>query len=343
MRAILARPPTKPSPLRRAAFAHMVGAAERHLAIEVAGRMFPTDKALSDFLTRSPTAPADSTAFDGSAPAENIGLQFLRSLPDSAAAQLMSRAAAKFTVDGAAGVTLPTRASGPMQAPWVAEAAAIPVAGDGLNGIQFPAPKKLGVIFVVNRALLKRPMAEAAVNLLLSEAGARSLDSAIFSDQNASEAGLAGLLYQATDASDGIASDDPGRVLAQLASTVSSGGSGEVIYVSDPATAAALRVLVPHQRDNVFPSGAIEEGTIVAVDPMSFVFGVDGLDIEARSEGVIHMEDESPAADLGEGGVASPLRGAFQTNAVAFRMTIDLTYVARRTGAVAFVSGMGAW
>ena len=121
------------------------------------------------------------------------------------------------------------------------------------------------------------------------------------------------------------------------------GGSGSVVYVMAPrqAASAALR-LVTNATLPIWPSAALDAGTVIAVDPLAFVsgFGAEPT-IDASPDAVVVMDDGSPA-HVGTPGspnaVAAPTRSAFQTAVVVLRVLLDAAWAMRAPGLVAHVT-----
>lgn len=305
-------------------------------------RMFPDDAtahALLGVVEREAVTIDSSGAWESGTIAASLA--FIKSLSgESATARIVARAAGSFPVDQAGNVLLPRRQAGVIHAPMVAEGDAIPVVSADLDSVKLPAPGKIGILAAFTRETMRKSFARSVVDLKLREAAAVSLDTAFFSAEETLAPGLAGALFEATDASSGI-SPEPRKTLATLARVVSTGGSGEVVFVTGTGRAAEIGVLIPELRGDVFGSPAVSDDKLIAVDPRSFAFGIGAADIFATREAVMHSD--TAAGQIAEDGTpAAPVRSFFQTDSVGVRAILDMTWAARRTGSVAFVNGL-AW
>ena len=177
-------------------------------------------------------------------PASTIGMEFLRGLP-SAAAALIGRGVSFPQVPGI--VRLPRQVAGPISAPWVQEGAPIRVASDGVDTILLPEPKKLGVILALTRELYKKPAARAVTDALLRESAAKSIDAAYFSADAASDAGHAGLLWDATDLGVGTNLVED----LELAARSVASGLAPVLFISSPGRREQAVISLPDIAPNV--------------------------------------------------------------------------------------------
>jgi hypothetical protein len=82
---------------------------------------------------------------------------------------------------------------------------------------------------------------------------------------------------------------------------------------------------------------------VIAVDAAAFASSLGAIDFQTSSEATLHMEDTSPA-QIGTVGtpnvIAAPTRSLFQTASIGMRSLLDVDWTLRRSGAVAFISGV---
>jgi hypothetical protein len=94
-------------------------------------------------------------------------------------------------------------------------------------------------------------------------------------------------------------------------------------------------------------SRSVAAGTVIALDAADFatVTG-DSPRFAVSNEATIHEEDTNPAA-IGSAGtptvVAAPTRSLFQTDTIAIRLSLYLTWAMRRSGMVQTITGITAW
>lgn len=309
-------------------------AVARHAAALVSGAspgdicrsLWPDDK-ITPAVLKADTLPSDTSGW-ASDPASTIGMEFLRGLP-SAAAALIGRGVSFPQVPGI--MRLPRQVAGPISAPWVQEGAPIRVASDGVDTILLPEPKKLGVILALTRELYKKPAARAVTDALLRESAVKSIDAAYFSADAASDAGHAGLLWDATDLGVGTNLVED----LELAARSVASGLAPVLFVLSPGRREQAVIRLPDIAPNVIASSAIADDTLVAVDPSAFAHSVGAPDISASREAAIHMSTVPLELVSGVPATADPIRSALQTDTIVLRLLLDISYAARRTGAVA--------
>jgi len=92
----------------------------------------------------------------------------------------------------------------------------------------------------------------------------------------------------------------------------------------------------------IIQSGTVPAGTVIVIDAADFVSVTgDGPRFEISDQAVLHMEDSSPT-DISTSGtaVAFPAKSMFQTDSLALRLVLPLTWAIRRTGTVAWLTGV---
>jgi hypothetical protein len=81
---------------------------------------------------------------------------------------------------------------------------------------------------------------------------------------------------------------------------------------------------------------------VIAIDTADFVTGTgDTPMFEASDQATIHMSDTPLEIVSGTGPTtADPVRSMFQTNSVALKMMMDVTWNMRRTGMVQWIENV---
>jgi hypothetical protein len=94
----------------------------------------------------------------------------------------------------------------------------------------------------------------------------------------------------------------------------------------------------------LYQSTTVPSGTVLLLDAADFFSATgDTPTFNASDTATLHMEDTTPLALSATGApntVAAPIRSLYQTDSLAIRMTMDMNWAMRRTGVVAFVSGV---
>lgn len=336
----------KPSPLESALVAMAASAAakasERDAALQKA---ISNDRQVQAIINKANASPGSTgTSGFGAEVSPDIVGDYLSTLaPLSAAAQIIGMGL-QINMGTAASMTLPAREGGPSTTVgWFGELEPIAVRQYQLNNDCVLTPKKFGLIVVITRELAKR--GENVVRLLIREDTAASLDAAYFSTDAADTETHAGLLGGLSPLSGYPGGDREAAEtdLAALSDAVSAGGSGQLSFVVSPKRANRIKIRFPdiHRELNFLASLAVADDRIIALDPASLVhgFGSD-FDIEASKTAAIHMSD-TPLEIVSDTGptTADPVRGVFQTDAIAFRLIADIAFNTRRSNAVSYLTG----
>jgi hypothetical protein len=134
-----------------------------------------------------------------------------------------------------------------------------------------------------------------------------------------------------TIASEAMA-EDISRLIA-LTSTVA--GGNEIVLVMSPRQAASMQVRTDIE---TFASSALADGTVAAIATNALVSVGDSTpEFRASYEASFHMEDTSPLPL----GTASPARSPFQTDCLALRLRLSLSWAPRDPRGVAFCQNVG--
>lgn len=270
---------------------------------------------------------------------------FLRDVePISGAARLIGLAIPA-TIAGAQTATYPVRVSGRKVPAWVGENNAIPIIGGELGSVEIGPLRKMAHAVAWTHEAAKRTDAEEVFNLMLREDVAAGLDHAFFSAAEGTTTIAEGLLFD-VDAT--LPSGEAGEIgikadLGALAENVSTGGSGQVLFVMNQAKLARLRVEAPSVAAalDIAPSAQVPADRVIAIDPQSILVSVDETpDIYMSAHAAAHMEDTTPNADIGSAGTVMSM---WQTASRACRVIHELDFVKRRAGAVAFSDGVQWW
>lgn len=302
-----------------------------------AARRWPRDETPGAVLraATSPGGTADHAGLVQSAVAD-----FLGHLGQSAASRLMAECLS-LPLGRNSTLTVPYDAStAPSAPPWVAENAPIAVHGGPTGAVVLGPLHKLAAICVASRELAKRPAGERIFGHMLRERAAQAFDLALFATTAADTDRPAGLLYDLAPLDAGPLGSSAEALAALAGALGDAGGSGRVVIVAHPSTAALIGLGHPQLAWPVLASRALTIGHIVAIDPVGLVFGTGAeIDIEATTAGAIHMSDTAAEIVAGGGATADPVTELFQVDAVALRLLLDLTFAAR-PGAVQHVQGV---
>lgn len=275
--------------------------------------------------------------------AQSAVADFLLSLgPLSAGSQLM--AYSNSIPLGHRGITALGILPGAVTGGFVGEGEPIPVKGWSVSGGVIE-PKKLAFISAISREVAKGSNAEALIREVMQQSAALTLDAALFNASAASAAAPAGLLNGATDLTGSnpanvFSGDEAGitDALAALAAAVAPVAFGDIVFVAGAQTAARLQIMLGYKMPfPILSTTGLASGAVAAIAPRALAFAVEPTpEITTSSTAVIHMSDTP--LPISDGGVADPVRGVWQTAALAIRFSALMSWAKRVPGAVAFIS-----
>jgi hypothetical protein len=304
------------------------------------GGSMPSTRSTEDFLrrrgwegdriammvARAATAPALTTQAGWAQELAGVALAFLTTLkPMSAGAEFLAQCL-RLDLSGIASLTLPALNAG--QAGWVAEGAPIRVLRMITSAQATLTPRKLAAICELSREMMEGSNAEAILTQALIDTGAPALDAALFSNVAGDAMRPAGLLVGATSvtpSANTVPSEAMGDDLGALAAAISPyAGNGSIALVLAPAQ--AMRVaLASHVAFPVLMSGALANGSAIMVATNAVACTIQPTRLDAAKSVTLHEEDTTPGAV----GSASPGRSLFQTDSVALRMIMPVSWAVR--------------
>ena len=238
-------------------------------------------------------------------------------------------------------VVLPTDCGG-----FVIEGDPIPVKVLTLAAGATLAPTPLAVIVVFSDVLAETSNFERVITQMLSEAVRLKLDAEMFSTTAGSASRPAGLLNGVTPLTATAAgSECMEKDIAQLVAALNTAGGGaSPVFICSPAQAATLKLRASVKFDYpILASGALANGTIVAVEAGSFVSAFDPVpQLDVSNTTALHLEDTSPAPlATGTGPtVATPIRSLYQTVCSALKLIMPCSWGMRATSHVQVINSV---
>jgi Phage capsid family len=288
------------------------------------------------------TSPPAST---GSASTlSQIVPSFLASLiPMSAGAALLQQGIV-LQWDHAAGISLPNITG--IVADWVSELAPIPVKAATTGPGPRLDPYKLAVITTLTGEMVRGSNAEEIVTNTLALSAAPALDAALFSNA-AGTPGLKppGLLNgitpltasTATPKSDAMVDD-----LSTLGAAVSAyAGNGNVAFIAAAKQAIAIGLQAENLAYPVLMTNALPAATVIAVATPALASVIEPLlRIDSSQDVAIHEETAAAPIVTPAGTMATPVRSMFQTDSVALRLRLPISWTLRAPGAIAYMTAV---
>lgn len=281
--------------------------------------------------------------------------------------QPLSARGQRFDLGRNGSLKVPVRANAPRAAgSWVGEGAPKPVKRIGLSSIQL-TPHKLAVIstFTEEMAMYSTPAIEGLLRQAMSDDTRESLDGYLIDNVAASATRPAGLLNGVTPITATAAGTAIEKIVADLNALIApmeaAGGGGNVVLLMNPAQSRHLGMAQTTTGDFAFgsateaaakigaggiiPSTTVPAGTVIAVDADWFTTATgDAPRFAVSNEATLHEEDTTPLP-LGATGtpnvVAAPMRSLFQTDSIAIRLSLYVTWSMVRPGMVQTIAGVG--
>ena len=121
---------------------------------------------------------------------------------------------------------------------------------------------------------------------------------------------------------------------------VVAGDLSNIVFICDPITALKISISLPLFKPVVLASSALPLGEIICFAINALAIGAgDGIKFSTSKETAMHYEDEAPQQIALGGVVAAPVRSLFQTDTIAIRMVLDMSWGMRvQTGAISWTS-----
>jgi hypothetical protein len=271
--------------------------------------------------------------------AQNAVRDFINSITSmSAAAEVISRGL-QVDLGNWAELRIPGRVLNATNAgTWVAEGQPIPVRMMTFIGGAVLRTRKLVVIATFTSEIAKSSLIEDVVKQTMSEAAAIALDAALLGGQPDDGAFPQGVLHGVT-----AQTPTPGGGMNALAGDIKklfvelnkNFAGREAILIAASDLLPSLKILPGPQFDyTVIGSSALPDGTIIALEPSSFVCGIDPVPEFAISQNAaLHMEDTTPGSPT-----SVPAKSMFQTDSLALRMVLRIAFGMRANGHAQYIA-----
>jgi HK97 family phage major capsid protein len=325
----------------------------------------------TNIILRAAVNPAMTTVATWAAElVQTSNVDFLdRLIPNFIYPQLKAMGTGYTFPNGTGVMKIPVRAATPALAgAWVGEGSAKPVKRASFSTITL-SPTKLAVIstFSEEMAMYGLPSIEGIIRQAMADDTGIALDTYLI-DNVAASAGVrpAGLLNGVTPITASAATPATAAMVADLKALVGGitaaggGGRGPIAVIMNPAQALGLSFAQtstgdflfadPAQAANKFGvrfivSATVPAGRVIAVDAADFATASGDVPRFAVStEATLHEEDTTPLAlgtgAQGSGVLAVPMRSLFQTDAVAIRMSMHVTWAMRRASMVQTIAAV---
>jgi hypothetical protein len=233
---------------------------------------------------------------------------------------------------------------------WIAESQAVPASRVALEGVSLEA-RKVGALTFATKESLADPQAEPRVFGDLTRACVEALDAGFLGAAAASAAQPAGLVNGLTP----IASaGDPAADVAELVEAFS-GDLSQAVFVTDGGTAAAMALHggqafagvgvaggsllgAPLLTSRISPSDSTG-GQILLLDETALALALDDVELTVSTAASIEADDEAAGDAGGPTASSQTVINLFQTELIAWLVTIHANWRIARPGAVTAISG----
>jgi HK97 family phage major capsid protein/HK97 family phage prohead protease len=321
---------------------------------------------LTGMVLRAAVNPAMTTVATWAAElVQTSNVDFLDRLMPSSIYAPLAAAGVRYSFGRAGVLRIPVRANTPTVAGnWVGEGAPKPVRRISLSTVSM-TPTKMAVIstFTEEMANYSTPSIEGIIRQAMSDDTSEALDSYLIDAVAASAVRPAGLLNGVTPITASAATPATAAMVADLKALVgaitAAGGGRRVVVIMNPAQALSLAFAQTTTGDFLFTNVAeagnkfgvsfiqsktCPAGRLIAVDAADFATANgDAPQFAVSTEATLHEEDTTPLA-LGSTGspntVAAPMRSLFQTDAVAIRLSLYISWVMRRASMVQTIASV---
>lgn len=344
----------------RAAVCHLLAHIGKQSLDQVLEERYPGHEATA-VVTKADIPPATTTASGwASQLVETAMAEFLALLPATAIYPTLRSMGLGLSFGPNSGaIKIPFSSStDALAGGFVLEGDPIPVGRMTLDSVTL-TPHKFGIIVPMTREVMRytNPAIEAVVRDELLARTAIKLDTLLL-DANAGTATRpAGLRYNVSAAGSAYGGGDYKAFLEDMKTLLApfdtANAGRKLALIMNPAQARSVRMMEGPNSSGfgwanqflsdfrLVVSTTATAGTVIAVDAADFVTGTgDSPMFEASEQATIHMSDTPLPIVSGDPATADPVRSMFQTNSVALRMLMDVTWAMRRGGMVQWISGV---
>jgi len=321
----------------------------------------PTRVVANATVLRAASVPATTTMVGWAAELVQTAIgDFIDSLMPSSVYPALSARGGRFTFGRNGVVSLPRRNPTPnLAGAFVAEGAAIPVRQGAFSAITL-TPRKMGVISTFTRQIMEHstPAIEQQIRQMMQDDTAVALDTVLLDATIGSTLRPPGLRYNvaATTATAGGGFNALVGDIKNLVGVLAASNSlRSPVWIMNPVDVLSLTLTQNAGGDFPFQieanGGRLQGYPIIqsTTMPAKMVILIDAADFfsatgdepqfSVSDQATLHMEDTTPTAIASVGTpntVAAPVRSLWQTDSIAVRMMLDISWDMRRTGVVAW-------
>jgi HK97 family phage major capsid protein len=270
----------------------------------------------------------------------------------------LSAAGIKVTFNNSQGaITIPSVSTdAALAGGFVLEGDPIPVGRFTTTSISL-VPHKFGIITTMSKEAAKytTPALESVLRRSILRRTAITLDGLLLDATAGSTTRPAGLLNGVSAAATGYGGGDYEAVLADINALMApfdtANAGRNMVLIMHPAQARKLAMMPGPDGTfgwadrfmsgfRVLTSTSATSGRLIAIDAEDFATASgDTPEFDVSEQATLHMSDAPGEIVTAAGTVNDPIRSMFQTNSLALRMVLPLTWKMRRTGMVQWIDG----
>jgi len=323
-------------------------------------------KGVFDWRMRAATAPATTTTAGWAAELAVTGQgAWFNALMAGSIFQPVAAPAMNITLGRYNQISMPTRAATPTIAgSFVAEGAPIPVRQAAFTAITLGL-KKMAVITSYTREIAEHstPEIETILRQLIMDDTGVAVDTVFIDNIAVSSirpAGIRNGVSGLTPTAGGGFAALVGDLKAMVGALAAVNAMGSLVWIMNPVQQIAISLTqnaggdFPFQADinanrllgyGVVVSSTVPAGMVILInaDDLMVVQG-DTPRFDVSDQATLHFEDTTPlqitTGAQGSAVAATPVRSMFQTDSLALRMILPMNWAMRRTGSVAWVTGV---
>jgi hypothetical protein len=292
--------------------------------------------AFAELETRAAVPPATTTGVGwADALAPQMTSDLIQSITSQSAAAALIAAGVQVDMSEIAILRIPGRTTNPQNAgSWITEGAPIPMRAISVMGGPTLIPRKLAVLTAYTAEQAASSSIEAFVRAAISEATGLALDAKMFSTDPSSSSAPGGLLYNVTPiaaATGGGLAAMTSDISALMNALATNGGGASPMLIAAVSQATTIKLFAGPRFDiPILSSSVLPTGTVVVVEPASFISAFSPIPEFSFSSGTtVHEEDTMPLPLVAGGTAASPTRSLFQTDAISLRMILRAAFAMR--------------
>lgn len=313
----------------------------------------PTRVVANATVLRTATVPATTTLAGWALELVQTSIgDFIDSLMPSSVYPALSARGGRFTFGRNGIVALPARQATPTLAgAFVAEGAAIPVRQGAFTSITL-TPRKMGVISTFTRQIMEHstPAIEQQIRSMMQDDTAVALDTVLLDATAGSTLRPPGLRYNvsATGATSGGGFNAlVGDIKALVGVLAAANSLRAPVWIMNPVDVLSLTLTqnaggdFPFQVEAnggrlqgypIIQSTTMPAKMIILLDAADFFSATgDEPQFSVSDQATLHMEDTAPQAIGVSGSATNPIRSLWQTDSIAVRLMLDISWAMRRT------------